>query len=870
MPLTKGIRLGSYEVVDAIGAGGMGEVYRARDTKLNRDVAIKVLPESFAKDAERLARFRREAQTLAALNHPHIAQIHGLEESNNTSALVMELVDGEDLSMRLKRGPIPLDEALPIARQIAEALEAAHEQGIVHRDLKPANIKVREDGTVKVLDFGLAKATAPRSMEAEGFSPRQIEAANSPTITSPAMTLQGVIMGTAAYMSPEQAKGRAVDRRTDIGAFGCVLYEMLTGSRAFDGEDTTEILGAIVKTEPDWSRLPAETPPVAITLLRRCLQKDPRKRQQHIDDARIEIDEIANTPVSVKARSRSLGSFVPWAVAALMAAVAIVVLMYPKKQSGSAETREVIQFDIPMAIPRQQARLSPDGRMLVYFAPGAGGRLELWLRELSKPAPERLGDGVTLTLGGHTWAPDSSSFYLFQPPSTFRRFDVRTRSNVAQPMTAEVNMLNPGRGGVVLAADGRFVVGASTYSPFSSLQLLIPERLTPLLPLDSSVQEVRQTQPGVIGTDRISYASVRADGSTQLCVIAIQDPRPQCAGPLNHSSRAYYYDGWIVFARGQTLLARHFDPDRVAFTSDEQVIADNLVGSATTMFFEASNTGVLMFRTGSGTERLAWRVAGEGEKPIREIVSTTNMTLSPDGRRALVNERQTLVMLDLEGPAVQRIGPTSGDPVWAPDGRRFAHRSATGIAVRALDDARETVLMRGDNLAFTEDWSRDGRWIVVGMRDAPDQLALLPAAGGEPVGVLPRGGGLTDADEAHFSPDGKWLAFNAQSGTQHEVFVIPLPATGQRWQVSANGGVQARWHPSGRTLYFLDPEGKMMAAEISPGTTFASGVPRPLFDIGFVPSFNFDDYRVAPDGRFLLKQPVARVRFASSSTGRRS
>jgi hypothetical protein len=592
-----------------------------------------------------------------------------------------------------------------------------------------------------------------------------------------------------------------------------------------------------------------------VRLLRRCLTKDVRKRQQHIGDARLDLDEIVVAPAGEAGRTRSLGSFAPWAVASLMAAVAIVVLIYPTKQSGSAETREVIQFDIPMAMPRNQARLSPDGRMVVYFAPGAGGGFELWLRELSKPAPERLGDGITF--GGNTWAPDSSSFYLFQPPSTLRRFDVRTRSNVAQPMTAEVNAPNLGFGGVVLAAGGRFVVGASTLTPVSSLQLLTPERLTPLLPLDSSAQEVRQGLPGVIGADRISYASVRADGSTHLCVIAIQDPRPQCARLLNHSSRVYYYDGWILFARGRTLLARRFDPDRVAFTSDEQVIADSLVFSGMSLAFEASDTGVLMFQRGSGTERLVWRVAGEGEKPIREIESTTNMTLSPDGRHALVNERQTLVMLDLDGASVQRIGPTSGDPVWEPDGRRFAHRSATGVAVRALDDARETVLLRGENPAFTEDWSRDGRWIVVGMRDGPHQLALLPAAGGEPVGVLPRGGGLTDADEAHFSPDGKWLAFNARSGTQHEVFVIPLPATGQRWQVSANGGVQPRWHPSGRTLYFLDPEGKMMAADISPGATFASGVPRPLFDIGFVPSANFDDYRVAPDGRFLLKQPVA-------------
>jgi serine/threonine protein kinase len=308
LALAAGTRLGVYEVVSLLGEGGMGQVYRGRDTRLQRDVALKILPDSFAADADRLMRFEREAQTLAALNHAHIAAIYGLEESVSTSpgqtrirALVMELVEGEDLSVRLSRGPIPLDEALPIASQIAEALEAAHEAGIIHRDLKPANIKVRPDGTVKVLDFGLAKAldTAdgirPPSPGFGGTGPADGNA-NSPTITSPMLlTVGAVILGTAAYMSPEQAKGRPVDRRTDIWSFGCVLYEMLTGKQAFEGEDVTGILGAIVKTEPDWTRLPASTPRAIRTLLKRCLTKDVKRRVQHIGDARLEIGDAAMT-----------------------------------------------------------------------------------------------------------------------------------------------------------------------------------------------------------------------------------------------------------------------------------------------------------------------------------------------------------------------------------------------------------------------------------------------------------------------------------------------------------------------------------------------------------------------------------------------
>ncbi len=324
--LTPGTKLGPYEVLGSLGAGGMGEVYRARDPRLQREVALKILPDSFAADVDRLARFQREAQTLAALNHPHIAGLYRLEESALSTgtatavvrALVMELVEGEDLSARIARGPLPLDEALPIAPQIAEALEAAHEAGIVHRDLKPANIKVQADGTVKVLDFGLAKAVVgPGGPGGPGGDP-----AHSPTITSPMLTVGGVILGTAAYMAPEQAKGRAVDRRADIWAFGCVLYEILTGKQAFEGEDVTEILGSIVKTEPDWTRLPASTPRAIRTLLKRCLTKDVKRRVQHIGDARIEISDAASGDDTAAPKPRAPRSGLAWGVAAVFAVVA--------------------------------------------------------------------------------------------------------------------------------------------------------------------------------------------------------------------------------------------------------------------------------------------------------------------------------------------------------------------------------------------------------------------------------------------------------------------------------------------------------------------------------------------------------------------
>ena len=394
MPLTTGTRLGSYEILSAIGAGGMGEVYRARDTKLNRDVAIKVLPDLFASDGDRLARFTREAQTLAALNHPNIAIIHGLEQAGGVHALVMELVTGEDLSQRIARGAIPLDEALPIAKQIAGALEAAHELGIIHRDLKSANIKLRQDGTVKVLDFGLAKALAPdaASSTAGGES-------LSPTITSPAMmTGVGIILGTAAYMSPEQARGKPVDKRSDIWAFGVVLFEMLSGQRLFTGETISDTLASVLKTDPDWRTLPAEVPQRVRRLLRVCLQKDPRRRLQAIGDGRVQIEEVlAGTPDEADVAA-TVGTpppwrrVVPWALSgALAAGLAAVILLWApwRTVTPSAALRLSAELGADVSVrtgPVAVVGLSPDGRILVFAAQKPDGSSQLYIRRLEQLA----------------------------------------------------------------------------------------------------------------------------------------------------------------------------------------------------------------------------------------------------------------------------------------------------------------------------------------------------------------------------------------------------------------------------------------------------------------------------------------------------
>ncbi len=422
MALTPGTRLGVYEVGALIGEGGMGQVYRARDTTLNRDVALKVLPDLFASDAERLARFTREAQTLAALNHPNIAHIHGLEENGGVRTLVMELVEGEDLSQRVARGPIPLDDALAIARQIAEALEAAHEQGIIHRDLKPANIKLRADDVVKVLDFGLAKALEPGSGIGDGGSPNL---ANPPTITSPAMTMRGMILGTAAYMAPEQAKGKPVDRRADIWAFGCVLYEMLAGRRAFAGDDISTTLAAVLLKDPEWHALPASTPVGLRRLLTRCLTKDPKARLRDIGEARVRIDELlggapdeAGASAITPARS-GWRRVVPWAAVGVLALGSMLVGTAVARRSAGDGTSTAVPVTFAIAPPENtsfggpagggtgtatQVAVSPDGRNIAFVA-GTQAAYRIYLRPVSSLAAR----AIPGTEGGTFpfWSPDS-------------------------------------------------------------------------------------------------------------------------------------------------------------------------------------------------------------------------------------------------------------------------------------------------------------------------------------------------------------------------------------------------------------------------------------------------------------------------------
>ena len=577
MALSPGTRLGAYEIVGAIGAGGMGEVYRARDTKLDRDVAIKVLPEAFAADPDRIARFQREAKTLASLNHPHIGAIYGLEESNGIKALVLELVEGPTLADRIAQAPLPLDEALPIAKQTAEALEAAHEHGIIHRDLKPANIKLKSDGTVKVLDFGLAKAMEPPDVGRNLPSPNL---SMSPTITSPAMTMGGVVLGTAAYMSPEQAKGKPVDRRTDMWAFGCVLYEMLTGVRAFEGEDVSDTLAEILKSEPDLKRLPPHTPPAITRLLRRCLVKDRRMRLADAGAARIEIDEagtpaghIVQPPASQRSRRAPIvAAALASAVAAGAIAVAVALALRP--EPAKPLRRFAIEFppggqQFAGSAGRRSLALSPDGSRLVYAA-----NQRLNMRQLSSLEPVAIPgtNGAVMPF----FSPDGRSLAFFQG-GQLRRMDATggpARPVCDTPLPYGASWESDDAIWFGRAADGIWKVPAEGGG--APVQVI---------KMDASKAEIAQLPQLLRGGEWVLFTlnsggtarSVSAQMENSQVVVQSLRTNERKTVIAGGSDGRYLPSGHLVYVTQGSLAVVSFDLDRLMVTGQPVYVADRLV-----------------------------------------------------------------------------------------------------------------------------------------------------------------------------------------------------------------------------------------------------------------------------------------------------
>jgi Tol biopolymer transport system component len=868
----------------------MGEVWRARDTRLQRDVAIKVLPEALATEPERLARLMREAQALASLNHPNIAQIHGLEESGGVRALVMELVEGDDLSDVIARGAMPFAEALPIARQIAEALEAAHEQGIIHRDLKPANVKVRRDGAVKVLDFGLAKVMDPLTSGSGGRAGSELGA--SPTLTAQA-TRAGVILGTAAYMSPEQARGRAVDRRADVWAFGAVLYEMLTGRRAFEGEDVSYTLANVLKENVDWGPLPADLPPGVRRLLRRSLEKDPRRRLASMADARLELDDtepaagVAGVAAAAGASpSRGMSRRLALGLAAaavLMAAFAFAVgILYDR---SVAKPPQVVRAFIP---PPDKATfrfvgggnvgpmgVSPDGRMVAFTAQGPDG-IQLYVRAFDALTPQLL-PGTT---GGAMpfWSPDSRNIGFYADGQ------MKRIAAAGGPALTICDVGVVGRGGT-WSRDGVIVFAPSPSGPLHQVKDSGGQS-TPVTQLDIAQGETSHRWPQFLPDGKhflyfVRFGGLGTSNENNGIKIGSLDGSPP-SFLIRTQSNVAYASGHLLFLRDTTLMAQPFDPERRALSGDAVPLAEQVQAEPASAVgvFAASEAGVLVYQTGGeiAGSNLFWRDrAGKQIGTLGDAATYMDVKLSPDRRKVAVSMLDPHVgppdlwIYDVARGLRSRFtfDPAADRwPVWSPDGTRVAFSSnrkgQMDLYIRSYAGAGvEELILESDRDKILSDWSADGRHLLYEIRgDAKTRSDVwaLPLAGDRtPFPVLQT---TFREVEAVFSPDGRWVAYNSDESGRSEIYVAPFPGPGRKWQISTTGGILPRWSRTGKEIFFDGPGERLMAAEVSAsGDTFDVGRTQPLFEVRSQRPGNVFD--VTPDGqRFLVN--TASVAFNSA------
>jgi Tol biopolymer transport system component len=861
MSLAPGTRLGPYEVIAAIGAGGMGEVYRARDTKLGRDVALKILPESFTHDPERLARFRREAHVLAALNHPHIGAIYGLDEADGRQFLVLELVDGESLDRRIARGPIPVDDTLAIAKQIAEALEAAHEKGIVHRDLKPANVALTTNGNVKVLDFGLAKAT-----EAAGSA--SIDLTNSPTITSPAMmTGVGMILGTAAYMSPEQAKGRLADKRSDVWAFGCVLFEMLSGRRAFEGDEITDVLAAVVKTEPDWSALPRETPWRVRDLLRRCLTKDAKQRVHDIADARIDLETALSEPATeAHGSAPAAGTHgrrwaVPawWLLVTAMAGAGLVgVWSRHAVISPASPIRMVLDLPPDQKLAESDPAFSPDGRVLVYAAADASGRQQLFLRALDQlgatplvPQPESVLYRPFFSPDGQ-WIGFCGETGLFKVPREGARQPQRVASGGSIRFGAWAD-----DGAIVFIPDlGRGLLRVPAAGG-------TPETLaTP----NAAAGEMGYGYPEVLpGSRRILYALLTTQGWS-LAALSLDTHEQKILVPGATIGR-YVPSGHLVFAKEGGLLAVAFDADRLEITGTPIPILANLPSNrwagGRQPHFAVSASGSLAYVAGQPDE--GGRVALVDRKgtltPLKDR-SGQRPRFAPHGELVVVDSDAQIWVHDLARGGI-RTRFTSGAPhyvpVWTPDGTRVAFSSYKSHTANlswapTSDPSDEEPLVKEGNRQYPTSFSPDGQWLAYTEfhPDTGADIWVVPLTGDRtPVAVV-----RTEFDEyqARFSPDGRWLAYTSERSGRPEVYVQGYPKAERAVRISSEGGSSPAWRGDGGELYYRNGN-RIMAATVVAGRDARFGEPHALFDVPFASGVDnvASSFDVSEDGeRFVV------------------
>ncbi|MGE5360320.1 MAG: protein kinase domain-containing protein [Bacteroidales bacterium] len=861
MSLAPGTRLGPYEVAALLGAGGMGEVYRARDTHLNRDVALKVLLDSVASDPERLVRFKREAHLLASLNHPHIAHLYGFEAGPQTSFLVMELVEGPTLADLIAAAPrgLPLEQVLPIARQIAEAIEAAHEQGVIHRDLKPANVKVRDDGVVKVLDFGLAKAIDPTSSSSA-------EALNSPTLTARATQL-GVILGTAAYMAPEQAKGRAIDKRADVWAFGAVLYEMLTGERAFKGEDVSDTLASVLRQDIALTALPATTPPRLTRLIGRCLERDPKQRLRDIGEARIELArletgaaDIGAAPTPAAASAPRWRRALPWATAGVAGAALVAVLgLWAPWRTPPVLFETRLEVATPATSDLASFAISPDGRRLVSVGADANGPSKLWLRQLDQTTAQPLEgtEGAAYPF----WSPDSRSVAFFVGPELKK---LNIGSGLPQSL---LSAQDSGRGGS-WNADGVIVFGLAA-GPLRRVPSTggTPATVTALAPGQTS-HRFPHFLPG--GRQLLFYA---AGASAGVYLGSLDSPASRRIATADTSAQLLP-PNWLLFQRQGALFAQRADLARAEPTSELMPVADQLAfnQAVSAAAFSVSPAGSIAYRTGSANAtRLTWfDRSGKAVGTIGEPDTSRLMQpmLSPDGRRVVafrtVQNNQDLWVFESERMTRWTFDPGRDMfPVWSPDGSgiAFAKDSPKGplCLYQSSGPGREELLLSTPtNNIDPNSWSPDNRFLIYGERgpDTGGDLWVLPLDGQQK--PYPFVNSRFEERTAQFSPNGRWVAYASNESGQSEIYVRPFPPSRGQWLVSTMGGVTPRWRPDGTELYYISPNGSLTAVKVvTESATFQRDTPVALFPTRIVGGGTATvgvmwQYDVARDGRFLI------------------
>jgi Tol biopolymer transport system component len=853
MPLPVGTKLGVYEITAPIGAGGMGEVYRARDTKLKRDVALKVLPDEFAGDPRRIARFQREAELLAALNHPNIATIYGVEQN----ALVMELVEGDILSC-----PLPVETAVRYSKQIADALEYAHERGVIHRDLKPANIKVSAEGVVKLLDFGLAKAIEDPGAARE-------DASQSPTLTI-GVTRAGVILGTAAYMSPEQASGKIADRRADIWSFGAVLYEMLAGRRAFRGDSVSDTLATVLKVDPDWDALPAAVPGQILTLLRRCLTKDRTLRLQAIGEARIVLAGPLNVG-EVPATAGPHTARLPWAVAALLALVSAALAVF-HSSANPPSLSAAVRFQIPPEKVAYQyggrAAISPDGRLLAFPAASSDGVTRLWLRALGSLDARPLA-GTEAGKGPLFWSPDSRHI-VFQVERTLKKIDIS--GGPAQSLCDVPDELGGGswnREGVIIAgntAGGLLRVSASGGT------------CPVLTAIDRSQGETNHLFPQFLPDGRhFLYLRSTAQAGRSWIAVGSLDAKPgepPAKRLLTTESKIQYVPsaparrGFLLFLREGSLMAQPFEPERQELGGEAVPIAEQ-VGTLYNSADYTASENVLVYRTSASASFQLTSFDQQGKVLGRhgEPAFYRDLALSPDGKHAAFSyfTDQDLWLMDLARDNPVRLtfrSGWSGSPVWSPDGSRiaFAHgqTSANDIYQKLTTGAQDQqLLLQSDQDKYPQSWSHDGRYLLYSVVDGKTKadLWVLPLEGAEhgsaPGQPLKPGRPFpvvqTAADEpwGQFSPDGHWIAYVSNESGHHEAYVRPFtpPSPGSasgaasdpgiRWMISKGGtGGAVVWRADGKQLWYGSAQNtSLMSVDVTTSPTFQYGIPKPLFQV---------------------------------------